>query len=38
MSDALFCDIAEPVLLRNQHALAIHDKNPSWGTSFAHRL
>ena len=28
MSGCPFCDIQEPVLIRNQHALAIGDKNP----------
>ncbi len=28
MNGCPFCDIAEPVLVRNQHALAISDKNP----------
>jgi diadenosine tetraphosphate (Ap4A) HIT family hydrolase len=28
MNGCPFCDILEPVLIRNQHALAIADKNP----------
>jgi hypothetical protein len=28
MNGCPFCDIAKPVLVRNQYALAINDKNP----------
>jgi diadenosine tetraphosphate (Ap4A) HIT family hydrolase len=28
MNECPFCDTAEPVLVRNQHAFAISDKNP----------
>jgi hypothetical protein len=46
MNGCPFCDILEPVLMRNQHALAIGDKNPvpifgivfPWSCAFWRRI